>query len=70
MSQSGNEFFFSTPQPSWSGLKVGVQKLFGLVALPKPAELERIAEQWHPCRSIAAWYVCRSLDVAKAKPKA
>ena len=49
------------------GVKSGVQKLFGLVALPKPAELERIAEPWKPYRSMAAWYVWRSLDVAKSK---
>ena len=49
------------------GVKSGVQKLFGLVALPKPAELERIAEPWKPYRSMAAWYVWRSLDAAKSK---
>ncbi|HXD87832.1 MAG TPA: DNA-3-methyladenine glycosylase [Urbifossiella sp.] len=43
------------------GLKVGVQKLFGLKELPKPTELETIAEPWRPHRSIATWYVWRSL---------
>ncbi len=49
------------------GVKSGVQKLFGLDALPRPAELERIAEPWKPYRSMAAWYVWRSLDVEKSK---
>ena len=47
----------------------GVKKLFGLDALPRPAELERIAEPWKPYRSMAAWYVWRSLDVAKQNQK-
>jgi DNA-3-methyladenine glycosylase II len=44
------------------GVKVGIQKLFGLGALPKPAEMERIAEPWEPFRSVASWYVWRSLE--------
>ena len=44
------------------GIKVGVQKLFGLQALPNPKEMERLAEPWGPHRSIAMWYIWRSLD--------
>ena len=51
------------------GVKSGVQKLFGLGALPKPAEMERIAEPWRPFRSVASWYVWRSLDAAKQNQK-
>ncbi len=44
------------------GIKVGLQKLFGLPNLPKPAEMQRLAEPWRPHRSVAMWYVWRSLD--------
>lgn len=52
------------------GIKVGMQKLFGLAALPKPAEMLELAERWRPHRSVAMWYVWRSLDLAKADEKA
>lgn len=48
------------------GVKVGIQKLFTLSELPKPAEMERLAEPWKPYRSVASWYVWRSLDLAKS----
>jgi DNA-3-methyladenine glycosylase II len=47
------------------GIRVGIQKLFGLDAQPKPAEMERLAEPWRPHRSVAMWYVWRSLDGEK-----
>jgi DNA-3-methyladenine glycosylase II len=43
------------------GLKNGVRKLFGFKELPKAAELEKIAEPWRPHRSVATWYIWRSL---------
>lgn len=49
------------------GIRTGVQKLFGLPDLPKPAEMQRIAKPWQPYRSIAMWYVWRSLDATKKK---
>jgi len=51
------------------GIRVGVQKLFGLPDLPKPAEMERIAEPWQPYRSVASWYVWRSLEFDKKSAK-
>lgn len=44
------------------GLRVGVRRLYGLAELPKPAELVAIAEPWRPYRSVATWYLWRSLD--------
>lgn len=44
------------------GVRMAVQKAYQLPDLPKPAELEKIAEKWHPYCSIAAWYLWRSLD--------
>jgi DNA-3-methyladenine glycosylase II len=43
------------------GLRAGVQKQYGLATLPKAAELEELAEPWRPYRSIATWYLWRSL---------
>jgi 3-methyladenine DNA glycosylase/8-oxoguanine DNA glycosylase len=44
----------------------GVRKGFAMVfmrdELPKPAELLEHGERWRPYRSIAAWYLWRSLD--------
>lgn len=52
------------------GIRVGMQKLFNLPDLPKPAEMERLAEPWRPHRSVACWYVWRHLDWEKERAKA
>jgi DNA-3-methyladenine glycosylase II len=44
------------------GLRAAVQRAYGLEELPKPAEMTRIAEPWRPWRSVASWYLWRSLD--------
>ena len=44
------------------GTRSAVRRAYGLAELPKPAELERIAESWRPHRSLAALYLWRSLD--------
>jgi 3-methyladenine DNA glycosylase/8-oxoguanine DNA glycosylase len=33
------------------------------IILPKPEEMEKIARAWEPYRSIACWYLWRSLDI-------
>jgi DNA-3-methyladenine glycosylase II len=33
------------------------------IKLPSPAQMEKIAECWAPYRSVACWYLWRSLDV-------
>jgi len=48
------------------GIRNAVRKAYGLPEMPKPAELERIAAQWHPYCSVASWYLWRSLDGAAA----
>ena len=30
---------------------------------PGPAEIETIAKKWHPYRSVASWYLWRSLEL-------
>ncbi len=44
------------------GIRSAVRKAYGLADLPKPAELQQIAEKWHPYCSIATWYLWRSVD--------
>ncbi|MFM8271283.1 MAG: DNA-3-methyladenine glycosylase family protein [Gemmata sp.] len=45
------------------GIKVAVKKLFNLRKLPDAAKLTRIARPWRPHRSVASWYLWRSLDL-------
>jgi DNA-3-methyladenine glycosylase II len=44
------------------GVRVAIKKAYGLAELPKPAEIERLAEAWHPYCSVASWYLWRSLE--------
>jgi DNA-3-methyladenine glycosylase II len=44
------------------GIRSAVRKHYGLDTLPKPAELAKIAERWHPYCTIASWYLWRSLE--------
>lgn len=44
------------------GIRVAVQKAYGLAELPSPAEVERLAQGWHPYCTVASWYLWRSLD--------
>jgi DNA-3-methyladenine glycosylase II len=43
------------------GLRVGVQRHYGLEEPPAPAALEKLALPWQPYRSVATWYFWRSL---------
>jgi len=44
------------------GVKSAIRKSYGLEALPTLAEIQKLAESWHPYCSVAAWYLWRSLD--------
>jgi DNA-3-methyladenine glycosylase II len=44
------------------GLRKGVQMAFSLSELPKPKEVEKIGMRWKPYRSIATWYLWKSLQ--------
>lgn len=43
------------------GVRRGAELSYGLVALPKPAELLTLAEPWRPYRSLASLYLWESL---------
>ncbi|MBL8160314.1 DNA-3-methyladenine glycosylase 2 family protein [Candidatus Saccharibacteria bacterium] len=53
------------------GVRMGMQKLYGLPTIPAPAEMIVIAEQhhWHPFESVASWYVWQYLDNAPGTPR-
>ncbi len=44
------------------GIRRAVQIAYGMDELPGPEELERIAEEWRPRRTLACLYLWRSLD--------
>jgi DNA-3-methyladenine glycosylase II len=44
------------------GIQTAVQKAYGLRKRPTPDRLRQLAEPWKPYRSIACWYLWRSLD--------
>jgi len=44
------------------GIRVAIRNHFTLAAIPTPRECAPLAEPWKPYRSIAAWYLWRSLD--------
>jgi len=44
------------------GVRAAIRKAYGMADLPKPTEIETLAERWHPYCSVATWYLWRSLD--------
>jgi DNA-3-methyladenine glycosylase II len=44
------------------GLRVGVQRQYGMKKLPDKREVTAIGEPWRPYRTVATWYFWRSLD--------
>ena len=47
------------------GIRVAVRNVYGLAEMPKPGEVEEMALRWQPYRTVASWYLWRSLE-AKA----
>ncbi len=45
------------------GILSAVRKAYGIKKLPKARTVTRLAEKWKPYRSVACWYLWRSLDV-------
>lgn len=41
------------------GLREGYRRLKSLETAPNPKQLARLAEHWHPYRTIASWYLWR-----------
>ncbi|MGC2196985.1 MAG: DNA-3-methyladenine glycosylase [Terriglobales bacterium] len=45
------------------GIQVAIKKYYRKRKLPKPKDMEKIAQAWSPYRSVACWYLWRSLDI-------
>ena len=46
------------------GIATAIQRLYGLRKRPKPDRMRKIAEAWRPYRTVACWYLWRSLENA------
>ena len=46
------------------GIRKAMQRAYGYKRLPAPVTMHRHARKWIPYRTIATWYLWRSLDVA------
>jgi DNA-3-methyladenine glycosylase II len=44
------------------GLKKDIQKLHSMPEIPKDNEMRKIAEKWRPYRTVATWYIWKSLQ--------
>jgi DNA-3-methyladenine glycosylase II len=44
------------------GILNAIQRAYGLRKRPKPDRVRKIGEAWRPYRSVASWYLWRSLD--------
>jgi len=45
------------------GIRSAMRKAYGLRGMPTPKQMEQIAAPWRPYRTVACWYLWRSLDV-------
>jgi DNA-3-methyladenine glycosylase II len=45
------------------GVQMAIRKHYKKRKLPKPKDMEKIAKPWEPYRSVACWYMWRSLDI-------
>jgi DNA-3-methyladenine glycosylase II len=45
------------------GIQKAMQRAYRMRKLPKPDRMRKLAESWRPYRSIACWYLWRSLDL-------
>jgi DNA-3-methyladenine glycosylase II len=45
------------------GIRLAIKKLYKRRKMPKPDVMTKIAKPWEPYRSVACWYLWRSLDI-------
>ena len=45
------------------GVQAAMKKHYRKRKMPKPKDMEKIARAWSPYRSVACWYLWRSLDI-------
>jgi len=44
------------------GIRMSVQRIYGLPELPKKADIEKLAENWHPYCTVASLYLWHARD--------
>ncbi|MFB3778710.1 MAG: DNA-3-methyladenine glycosylase [Bryobacteraceae bacterium] len=44
------------------GIRAAVKKVYGLEEMPSPAAVGEMGEKWRPYRTVASWYLWRSLE--------
>jgi len=44
------------------GIVTAIQRLYGLRVRPKPDRIRKIGDAWRPYRTVACWYLWRSLE--------
>ena len=49
------------------GIVTAIQRLYGLRKKPNPARILKIGETWRPYRTVACWYLWRSLENTPAE---
>jgi DNA-3-methyladenine glycosylase II len=45
------------------GIRAGIRNLYGLAELPDKKTVTQLGETWRPYRTIASWYLWRSLEL-------
>lgn len=46
------------------GVRAGIRKIYGLQELPNRATVTSLGQKWQPYRSVASWYLWRSLELS------
>ncbi len=49
------------------GVCNGFRLMYGLKGMPRPRALAEFGARWAPHRSLAAWYLWRAVDLARAQ---
>jgi len=44
------------------GIRAAVRNAYHFEVLPTPVEVERVGERWRPYRTVASWYLWRSVE--------
>ncbi len=46
------------------GINMAIKKAYNKRKVPKPKDILKLSDKWRPYRSVACWYLWRSVDVA------
>ncbi len=46
------------------GINMAIKKAYNKRKVPKPKDILKLSEKWRPYRSVACWYLWRTMDVA------